>query len=257
MKKLLMFLAVVLAVCLGACTDAARTQLRTQSELLNRQCPVQVGSGISIKGVEYNTESNDLVLTYVNDETIGSVSALRNAGDAQRRFLANFLTAEANNKFFDLIVKAKAGITIDFVGAVSGDTASIHFSQEEIAELSSNRDRKVDDREQLENIVAITNAQCPIQLDGEALVLTNVALSEHNLEFHYSFDSEVYDPQGNSEFEDILFEGLSEELTESSNDLQLELMKKLDVGVTYIMKPTDGGAPVIIEFSDDRIKAIN
>lgn len=253
MKKFLFMAALALALCFTACTNTARTQLRITAEQVNRQCPVELGGGVSLDNLRYDSDDNKLVISYGTDESISGIDNLRNAAKEQRRFIANLFMKNDNPEFVKQIIKAEAGIEVIFKGKVSGDSLSIYFPSEEIKEISTD-DREVSDREQLESIVAISNAQCPIQIDGEALVLTQVALTDHSIEFRYSFDDNVYDFANSDEYEEALYEGLCEELRE--NDMQLELMKKLDIGVEYIMTPVDGGAPVIIGFANSRIQSI-
>lgn len=250
-------MACVLLVLAG-CTDTARKQLEKAAEEINGQCPIELGNGMALSEAAYDNDDNSFVITYVSDESIVPVAGLRNASDAQKAFLANYFSTEEGNKFLEAITDADAGITLRYVGEVSNDTVTLTLPAEEVKSMTAASSAPASDIDQLNSLIAVTVAQCPVKIDGDDLVLTNVTVDKDNMVFHYSFNPEQYDIAGNADtFKDALFEGLKDELTAQANDRQLQLMKKLGLGVDYILTPTDGAAPVHITFTPEQIKGIH
>lgn len=57
-------------------------------------------------------------------------------------------------------------------------------------------------------------AQCPVTIDGDDFVMTNVAVDGNDLAFYYEVNPEKYDFSDNAPvYRDLLYDGLKEELS--------------------------------------------
>ena len=258
MKKLLyIFLCAGLISLATACSDSNRSRLAVTADQINRELPMDLGNGVGLDSVTYDNGDNTICFHYSISEETQTINNLRGAHDAQRRFLRSYLSGQEGNEFAKMVVDADANITLEYTGRVSGDKVSLTFFNNEIKEIVENQKEEADERTQLANLIAISNDQCPIQIDGDDLVMTGVALGDTSLNFCYSFNPDVYDFASIDieEFKDAMWEGLKEELTAPGNALQLSLMKKNNVGVEYFFYAY-GAEPVTFSFASTEIQKL-
>lgn len=258
MKKLInIFCIVSLIALMTSCAQSYQAKLRTTADQINKELPMDLGNGISMDSLSYDTDDNTIIFHYSLSEDIQTIKNLRNAREAQRRFLQNYLSSQQGNEFTKLLADADANIRLEYTGRQSGDKVSLDFYSNEIKELQNKQEGEVDDRTRLADLIAISNAQCPLQMDGDNLLMTSVALGDTNIEFSYSYNPEVYD-FANANIEDLkatLKPELQAELNAPGNRAQLELMKKLGVGVSYSFE-AEGAEPVVFGFTPEEISKL-
>lgn len=255
MKKIIYFTIAALVLMVCACTDASRNKLRQGIEQLNAGCPMNIGDGVTMLPADYNTDDNVLTLNYTSSEEYVTVTKLREADNIQRRVLNSFFSYGQGKEFLKIVNDADAAISIRFIGLQTGDTAVIDYTSKELKELEAAEDVEETPLTLLQGTVELGNAQCPIDL-GEGLVFTRIALSDHSLEYYYSYDPELYDFSANEELPKALEEGFIEEMKQPGSAAQLNAMKELSFGVDYIFEPQNGAAPVIFSVSPETIKGI-
>lgn len=258
MKKLInIFCIVSLIALMTSCAKTYQAKLHATADQINKELPMDLGNGISMDSLSYDTDYNTIVFHYSISEEIQTIKNLRNAREAQRRFLQNYLSSQQGNEFTKLLTDADANIRLEYTGRKSGDKVSLDFYSNEIKELQNKQEGEVDDRTRLADIIAISNAQCPMQMDGDNLVMTGVALGDASIEFSYTYNPEVYD-FANADIEDLkatLEPELQAELKAPGNQAQLELMKKLGVGVSYSFE-AEGYEPIVFGFTPEEISKL-
>lgn len=258
MKKLLnIILAVGIISLITACTESYQNKLRDTAEQINRELPMDLGNGINMDSISYDSDDNTLIFHYSLSEEFQTISSMRGAHDAQRRYLTSYLSSQSGNQFTKLLVDAKANICLEYYGAKSGDKTSITFYSNEIKEILDNQEEAGDDRSVLSNLVAVSNAQCPLQLDGDDLVMTSVALGDENLEFYYSYNPDKYEfEQSQADlYKTTMRPDLQAELNAPGNKTQFDLMKKLNLGVSYTFE-AEGREPVIFKFTPEEVRGL-
>ncbi len=256
MKKLLNSLLVIALVCLMAsCAKSAQNKLNETAKQINRELPMDFGNGVCMDSMVYDETDNTLKFYYSLSEEYQTVGSLRGAHDAQRRFLTSFLSSQSGNEFTKLLVDAKSNISLEYTGSKTGDKTTLTFYAKEIKEILDGQEDAKDDRTILSDLLAVSNDQCPVQLNGDDLVMTGVALGDDNIEFYYTYNPEVYefDPADTDELKAMMKPALQAELNAPGNAMQLELMKKLNLGITYTFE-ADGREPLTFGFSSQEVK---
>lgn len=247
-----LFTILVAAVLLfGSCAGPAQNKLRVSVEELNKELPVDNGNGTIIDSVAYLTATNTVMFYYTVDESYTTVSSLRAAEAAQRRFFASFLASNKMATFTHLLVDAGANLELEYTGRDTHEKVTLAFSADEI-KACLNDDNPLTDREQLAALIEITNSRCPMGIDGENLVMTGVYLKGDNIEFHYTYNPDEYqfDQADVEELSSAMLPELRNELAGEPN--QYQLMKKLGVGVQYFFE-ADGHNMVTFGFTCDQI----
>ena len=84
MKKYInLIIAVCLVILVSACGNNAKNRLATTATQLNAELPMNLGNGVEMDSVAYDTEENTFNFYYSLSETFNSISSMRNAHDAQ------------------------------------------------------------------------------------------------------------------------------------------------------------------------------
>ena len=258
MKKLLnSFLVICVVLLMASCTKSAQNKLNATAEQINQELPMDFGNGICMDSLTYDEADNTLIFHYALSEEYQTVGSLRGAHDAQRRFLTSYLSSQAGNEFTKLLVVATANISLEYTGSKTGDKTTLTFYAKEIKEILDGQEDAQDDRTVLSNLLAVTNDQCPVQLNGDDLVMTGVALGDENIEFYYTYNPEVYefDPANTDALKALMKPALQEELSAPGNAMQLELMKKLNLGITYTFEG-EGHDPITFGFTAQEVQEL-
>ncbi|MCM1068172.1 MAG: hypothetical protein NC418_11425 [Muribaculaceae bacterium] len=239
MKKYIYIILAAIMIAAGACTKTKQTQLRMKIEQFNKQCPASLGAAGTLESVGYDTDSNSATFTYELNEDNVSVAGLADVDQEQKAFLANFLRSNDFGKsFLNDLVEAEASLRLIYRGAESRDSVSVTLTTAELKEIAAEEIGDDTDRLQLESMLAITNKQCPMNID-EGLVLESVTAVDNFLVYTYSYDTEIYD-FANADLDGIREEStnaLRDELTDISGRTQLKLMKDCGMGVKYTYHP--------------------
>ena len=94
---------------------------------------------------------------------------------------------QQGNEFTKLPYSMPFNIRPEYTGRKrAAHCASLDFINEIKEPSEQTEEGQVDDRTRLADIIAISNAQCPMQMDGDNLVMTGVALGDANIEFSYT-----------------------------------------------------------------------
>ena len=241
-------LASVLLLGLSSCGSADRTRLQVNVEAVDRECPMDLGSVGVMEGAKYDKSANDAIFTYVlnEDDGITTVASISGVGELQKSFMESFLQSESGAEFLDLLVKADASLTFVYKGKLSGDSVCLTLTPDELSDIASRETAENNELQQLERIVAITNAQCPSP-NGDGLVMSGARLEDNFIVFYYDVDSDsiTIEQSDLPEFTNATREALREELTDAGGLSQLKLMKKCGIGIKYVYMPSAAASDTV------------
>ena len=242
-RNYIAFIVCALLVSAG-CSDSSRERLMKSADEINAASPMNLGNGIWMDSAEY--EGDNFTIVYKSDEEYANVKSIEKASKASKNFMATYLTSLEGKALYNALNAAGANLTMLYVGKQSNDTARIVFTSADLKSMEADAGREKSDLEQLNDIVAMTVAQCPVTID------------ENNMTFYYRVNPEKYDFSDDTlSYRDLLYKGLEAELSAPANAMQLRLMKKLGVGVKYVIDSGDDSALLIFQISSDEVKSIH
>lgn len=239
----------VLLIALCSCSNPYRTKLKVDIEQTNAGCPVDLGSIGFLESATYDDDANEAVFTYVlTGDNEDNIESLQNTPGLQKQFMGSFLQGDEGSSFLKLLVDAEATLSFVYRGKTNGRTARLTLSYDELKEIADGEKAENNDMHQLENLVAITNAQCPTVIE-EGMTMSAVRLEEPYMVFYYELDPEVIELNDDDmpALKDAVKDALREELTDASGLSQLKIMKKCGIGVKYVYAEGVGDSARVAE----------
>lgn len=240
LHRITLIAAIMVLALFTACRPSAEQEkIQLAADQMQAQLPIDLGMGITLEKVEYDSGERLLTLRYTSDESTVHVDGLTKVRNAQRRFLTTFMASEGTD-FLHTLADAGASIEFQYYGRRTHINSSILFSPDELLEISMASDTVSDRRQQLDDLVAITNAQCPMQFDGDDMILRGAQCTQRFIIFDIAYNPGKYDLRGHfDQFRSSLVQGARDELSQNGSELQSDLMKALGVGYRYIFAPAD------------------
>lgn len=249
MKRTNALLSVLVLIFLTAaisCGNSDRNRLRLNVEQLNAECPLSMGDIGVMESSRYNTDKNIVTFTYaLSDENL-NLKGLAQASEHQKLVLGAFLRTDGK-EILDMLVKADASLELVYKAMQSRDSVSVTLWPDELKEMAETQNEVLDDRSQLEHIVAISNAQCPQVID-EGITLTSARLEGDFMVFYYTYDSDMMtiDSSLVDELKSAMKQELAAEMAQPAGESQLKLMKQCGMGFRYIYSPSGSDAETIV-----------
>lgn len=244
----LLFSALILAAVVSCSTRSEKNKIALAAEQMQSELPIDLGQGIVLATIDYDVDDKTLKLSYECDEKLIHVDGLISVRDAQKRFLTNLMASGGGEEFLDMLVEDKSCVMFCYKGLLTGKYGEITFSPDELQTILLRNASVNDERHQLADIVAITNAQCPLEFDGEDMILEQATCSGHFICFSVKYNSEKYNlVERFDDFRSSLVDGARQELNEDTSDLQRRLMRNLGIGYRYNFVPTDSSRTIVIE----------
>ncbi|MDE6207076.1 MAG: hypothetical protein K2M55_04645, partial [Muribaculaceae bacterium] len=233
MKKIVYIIIAVACVLLSACSGKGSASNPTGIELTVAQMqgdlPLDLGNGVILQSITYDNKARVLTFSYVSDERNVNVGAFVKAQSAQKRFLTTLLSSDDSAELVQMLVDAGSSIDYKYHGTLSGEDGTVHFSNDDLKDIAGSNDSTRDARGELTDLVAITRAQCPLEFDGPDMLLDSVVLTDDNINFYVSCNSERYDLRGNFDaFRSSLLDGARSEFEDDFGRMQGRLMKELN-----------------------------
>lgn len=244
----LLFSVLMLAAVVACSTSAEKNKIALATEQMQSELPIDLGQGIVLATIDYDVDAKTLELKYECDEKLIHVDGLISVRDAQKRFLTNLMASGGGEEFLNMLVEDNSSVKFCYKGLLTGKYGEITFSPEELQTISVRNANVNDERRQLADIVAITNAQCPVEFDGEDMILEQATCAGHFICFSVKYNSEKYNlVERFDDFRSSLVEGARLELNDETSELQRRLMHNLGIGYRYNFVPTDSSKTIVIE----------
>lgn len=123
---------------------------------------------------------------------------------------------------------------------------------------SQKSEQKGNSLNELENFVALYNAQCPQKIN-EYLDLERIYIDNDYIVFRYVYDADIIsiDTNDTAEMREATLESLKEEYSGEEGAQQLKLINDCGFGMKYVYASSDGNtADVDIIISADELKNI-
>lgn len=139
MRKLAIALTfIILLLSANACSDAAKDNLRNFCEQTNRTLPMDLGVAI-FKSMEYDRDSNMIVLNYIVDESDISMADVAATEDEQLDYMRAFLQNHENAEMLRAITEAGASLKLFYRGDSTKTSIEYILPSEEIKELKTDK----------------------------------------------------------------------------------------------------------------------
>ena len=187
MKKRLFSLViafVAMTLFMVSCTDV---KYKTVAELVNKQCPQSLGEAGDFTGVEF--EDGNLIFNFRMNEKLTNIDVLAQNPQMVKKSLENMFqdSSEGMEALKKLIEEDKIGLTFNYIGKESGKTASITLTYEDYKETIN---IKQSPEEILQDMIDITNASCPMQLEA-GLKMIQIKIDGNYAIYDYDADESI------------------------------------------------------------------
>lgn len=256
MKNSKVYFFALIALIATACGNHKADNLKKELEAGNKQCPVSLGSLGWMVSMEYDSNENAAVLTYILDEKQTDIENLRNATEEQKILMANYLDSNDGKDIRKYLAEANALLKLKFIGDKSNSQYTISLTDTEIKEIIGKSKQEDNYQRQLESLVSLTNKQCPQQI-AEGFVMTGTFIEGKYVVNEYELDSQTYDFSTTSidSLRANVWRGLSEQFSLPANQNEHSLLAKLGFGVKYEYK-FSASDDIILTFSPEEIRSI-
>lgn len=243
MKNFIIALTALLVLLLCACSDSNRTKLRIICETTDKELPTDLGIGV-FESMTYNEDENCVELKIMLNESVISISDLRKASQQQRDYLQSFMCQKENSELLKLLSETGSSVRLIMEGAQTKGTAEVTLSADELAGLETTENEEENYNEQLDRIIAASNAQCPSDL-GDGLTMQTVTIDSGYICYNFIYDPVriSFEDAESQEAWDNLFASLSDQAGTPGLSHTFDILKKLQYGIKYRYKPEDGSIP--------------
>lgn len=191
MKKTI-FAALMLLISFAIIScDSAKKELKAEIEIANQDCPQDMGMIGQLTSIEYDEESDEVVMTLtISKDMPLNITALNKVKNMLKRaMLSAYAKSEASAKLMKDIARADSKFTVVFQTAETNETLKLHISKDEVEDIANGNIDPVSPRELLEINVASTNAQCPMKI-SDAMTMSSVSLEGNYFVYNYSVNEQ-------------------------------------------------------------------
>lgn len=197
MKKRIFYIVFVALIVVGCALflywqfGRELSKLEAQAELVNAECPVDLGAVGSLSCVSYR--HGDLVLEFEVSEEEVNVDSLRANIEMVKQNAVEFLNHSTGTvaEMFKLLKEENAGLTIRYKGMKTGNELQIGLSPEEVKSISRRPAKPQAVEESLSTRINLTNAQLPVEIKA-GMFLTQIRLEDKNVVYTVSVDEGQY-----------------------------------------------------------------
>lgn len=242
------------AIMAAGCTSDSRHRLSLLVAETQKSLPEPVTEQISVQSVDYDRGDNMVKIVILTNGMTDDINRWSSDKDFNALAIKSITkaSADAEHDIVKAASEAGAGISLQWTDSRNPDTTPTVFSARELDELLRQVEAGNSADEVLRDFISIINLRCPESLDGSDLVMTNVALTASDIEFHINtrnYDIAAAAPS----LRPSLREGFLSDISQSDNGEVLSAMHDKGIGVAYVFHPLDSMAPCTISFSIDEL----
>ena len=238
MKFIAQILMIVgmLATLSGCGVDPNVIKLKKTVELLNSNCPVDIGVAGVFTSIEYNGQDMCVHMKFLNTEYASAGFIGENKENARENLKLMFQTKELQEMLTEL-VDAKAGIVATYKLRDSMKALSIALSYEELKEIKDHPLSELERNKLLfKNKIEMDGRRCPYEM-AKGIMMEKTELTDGYIVFHISVDEEVCNFGKMKLMSDELKDNIVRRLEVMSGDINLQnelrMMSSLGIGYHY------------------------
>lgn len=189
MKNWTIKLLTLVVFCFIQTTSSAQI-LPALIETFNELCPVDIGSGCSIKSLTVNQKNVEM--TFIFNEKIISIQDLEESKDTYANTLSRSFAEDPSSKILiEQIAKEGYGLMLIVIGDTSGEQCEIFISNQKLKEALTATD---EDIEEDQILLGVTNSKHQLPLKRGEVTLEDIVLSDNTVMFIYNAPDEMMKP---------------------------------------------------------------
>lgn len=247
----------LLIVALPSCTQSsARKQLKAATEQIESQTPLDIGNGISITQFSYDTDANKVIMSMDLTAVGIPAEALRRSAEETTASLLSSIKQDRNNKFYQLIVKAGASLTIRAIS--NGEMVEFDIPAEDLSKaFNTDSTPEEDYAETLDRTIEGDKARCPMQIDE---ITTLVDVEDNGLYIIYSYtlaEDDTFTVKDLNEKEEMFRDSIVEGLDTPLGKRLMALFAANKRGVIYQYRGDKSGAKLTLVFQPEEIEMLS
>lgn len=246
----------VLCLLLAGCSQ--KTKLEAGIESANKQCPISLGEAGEVTSISF--DGTDVLYEISVDDAYLNLDALSKSPESMKAGIGAMLSNPKGDvkKTLELVVEAGSGIKYTYKGKTSGKEASCYLNTEELKKLLHVNLSQADiDRQQLEELVNLTNVSLPMSVD-EATRLDKLSIEAEQVVYDYTIDETKVKMSVLKENEGQLKSQIksSWSLGDASMKMFMEACVKCGKGIGYRYVGDASGEVLYISFEASELKAL-
>ena len=189
MKNWTIKLLTLVVFCFIQTTSSAQI-LPALIETFNELCPVDIGSGCSIKSLTVNQKNVEM--TFIFNEKIISIQDLEESKDTYANTLSRSFAEDPSSKILiEQIANEGYGLMLIVIGDTSGEQCEIFISNQNLKEALTATD---EDIEEDQILLGVTNSKHQLPLKRGEVTLEDIVLSDNTVMFIYNAPDEMMKP---------------------------------------------------------------
>ena len=244
-RKFFPFLAAVLLIFVTSCSG--RSHIQKVLDIFNEDCPQSLGEVGVMTGAEL--VGDNVIITCEMNEDLFNVVALK----GHEALLKQNMKSVFQNPTDDVVAlledlkKNDCSITYIFVGSTSGDSVSVTMTSDELENLDDSEELSPD--KLLENHLAITAAQLPLQVD-EMTVCNKIVREGDAVVYYYVVDETQLEVSDLEELRSIVEENLLNGIRAQRDDPASKVFIRTcrDANVNFIYRYNGSVSGDVVEF---------
>lgn len=252
MKNIQFAIFLILSTMFLYSCNSSKKELQKGIEAVNKECPMDLGMFGEISGMQFDEETDEVIMTIIISKNmplkISSLKELKNT--IKRLMLGNWAKSESSIELMKEIAKADSKFTMVMQTEDTNENVEIKISKDEIKDLAEGNIDPILPRDLLGIVATLTNAQCPMQIDGMT-ILSSVSLEGNNFVYNYSIDENSISIETFKQNKTAVKANIKQALFAPDPSLKqmISTCKEANIGILYKYVGNVSGNVCIIEIS--------
>lgn len=227
-----LFWVVALFVIVG-CDGGYEARLKLEVEKADRACPSSMGMLGDVLKVKYDDNAKEVQLYFSLNDDLGGVSALKDNEAVARQSLKLALAKGEATELLDLMVKAGAGLAVNYESQSSDQSFQFKIGSEELKEINEmEMSNEEINKILLDNQIMMENIRCPYEV-GPGMEMVRVFDDGDNVNYFCRLDDEIYDIEMLRESAEGVKQSMEGLFGDPAVQKQIEMICTLNKGFMY------------------------